>query len=144
MRYGARLILSKCSLPDLPLWIRAYLILPDHRCFCNSSDISRTILLLYSDQLCPQLSFNNFFFFCCFHGVMAQFEIIKHKFPYQTTLHVHLCGFQITHGGKKRTTCQRTYYHGTTNHSGYLWQLELLQLRDIPAWNKYGLKYCKT
>ena len=33
----------------------------------------------------------------CFRGVMASFELVKHKFANVTVLHVHLCGFQIIH-----------------------------------------------
>ena len=47
-------------------------------------------------------------------GIMAQRELVK------TTLYVHLCGFQIAHKVNQCTMCQRTNYHNTTNHSGYL------------------------
>ena len=61
---------------------------------------------------------NNCFFtictkcvFHCFHSVMAQFELIK--FMNYTTLHVYLCGFQITYKVKQGRMCQYTNYRGT-------------------------------
>ena len=57
--------------------------------------------------------------------------------PVQThkTLHVYLCGFQITHGVKQYTACQYTNYRDTTNYSGYFPWLELLWSCDIHAPN---------
>ena len=43
--------------------------------------------------------------FGCFHGIVAW-----------TMLHIHLCGFQITHV-VKQCTCQCISYHDTTNHT---------------------------
>ena len=43
---------------------------------------------------------------------MARFEHIKHNYPNQITLHVHLCSFQSI-------TCQRTNYYDTTKPSRY-------------------------
>ena len=60
---------------------------------------------------------------------------IKHKFLNYTELHVHLCGFQITHGTKQCTMCQHIKYHNTTNNSGYLPQLDLVWSCDIHAAN---------
>ena len=57
---------------------------------------------------------------------MAEFELVNHKFPNQTTLHIHLCGFQIIHGMK-----QCINYHNNSNSSKYLPQLELLWSHDI-------------
>ena len=53
------------------------------------------------------------------------------KFSNSTTLHVHLCGFQITHGLKQWTQCQRTCYHKNTNYSGYLtmWHMHHLLVK---------------
>ena len=34
----------------------------------------------------------------CFHSSLAKFELIKPKFLNSTTLHNHLCYFQIKHG----------------------------------------------
>ena len=45
-------------------------------------------------------------------------KLIKCKIPNLTNLYIHLCGFQINHGVKQCTICQRTNYHNTTNHSG--------------------------
>ena len=70
MKYRACLILSECYSLDLLLWIGvqlrnqrflAYLALPDRRCFCNLSEISRTIWLLYCDQLYCNLSYSKCF-----------------------------------------------------------------------------------
>ena len=58
--------------------------------------------------------------------------------------HVHQYGFQITHGMKQCTMCQRTNFHDTINHDEYLPRLELLRWRDINAKNEYASKYCKT
>ena len=69
--------------------------------------------------------------FGCFHGVIAQFEFLKHKFLNLTSLHVHLCSFHIIHEVKQCATCQRINYRDTTDHSGCIPQLELLQSRDI-------------
>ena len=60
--------------------------------------------------------------FGCF---IAQFKLVKNKFPNLTTLLVHLTGFQIKLGMKQLTICQRTNYPDITN-SGYLSQLERL------------------
>ena len=73
--------------------------------------------------------------FRCFRGVLAQFEIVKHKLPCYTKLLVHLGGFQITQRMKKCTTCQQTNYRDTTNHSEYLSQLELLRSHNKRAAN---------
>ena len=53
-----------------------YLILPDRRDSCNSSEISWSIFLVDSDQLRLHLTHNKFF--GCFRGVMAPFELVKH------------------------------------------------------------------
>ena len=63
--------------------------------------------------------------FGCICGVKAQFELVNHKFTNLTMLHIPLCGFQCTHGGKQCLTCQHTNYQDTTNHNGYLEQLQL-------------------
>ena len=47
-------------------------------------------------------------------------------------------------GVKQCTTCQRTNYHNTTNHSRYLSRLELLQSRDINDAHLHVPKYSKT
>ena len=65
------------------------------------------------DQLHLQLSHSKYFGY--FHGVMTQFEIVKHKFSIETTFHVNLCSFQITHEVKQCTTWQRD----TNNLIGY-------------------------
>ena len=61
--------------------------------------------------------------FGCFHDVMAQFELVKHR----TTLHIHL------YGVKPCTSCQRTNYHDTTNYIGYY----PLQIELCPWCNGY-------
>ena len=50
--------------------------------------------------------------FGCFHGVMAQFKLIKHKLISAI--------FKIIPEVKQHSTCQRTDYHETTDYSGYL------------------------
>ena len=62
--------------------------------------------------------------------LMAHFKLLKYKFPNYTTLYVHLCSFQISHG-VKHCMFQCTNYHDTTNHNGYPSQLELLQSLDM-------------
>ena len=66
-------------------------------------------------------------YFC---GVRVEFELVKHNFPNQTTLHVDLCDFQIPYGVKKCSMCQHTNYHDTTNHNGSLPWTELLWSSD--------------
>ena len=68
MTFSVCLILSKCCLPDLPLWQEkyfffffTYLTLPDCRGSCNPSKISLTIWLLYCDQICLHLTHNKWF-----------------------------------------------------------------------------------
>ena len=61
-------------------------------------------------------SFTQQMFFGCFQGIMAQFELIKHKFL-NSTVALNLCGFQITQGVKQCTTCQFPNYHDTTCYS---------------------------
>ena len=78
--------------------------------------------------------------FGCFHSAVAQLELIKHKFPNSTTLHVYLCGFQIADGVKQCTTYQCTNYYNATNHVRCLSWFELHQSRDIRATNKHLLK----
>ena len=73
--------------------------------------------------------------FSCFCDIVAQFKLIRHKFPSLTTLHIHLCSFQITNGVKHCTSYQHTNYHNTTNNSRYLSGLELLQFHHIHASN---------
>ena len=48
------------------------------------------------------------------------FQLIKHKFLYQTTLHIYLCSFQITYR-KSNAQCQCTNYHSRCdlNSFGY-------------------------
>ena len=46
-----------------------------------------------------------FSYFC---GVMVGFELIRHKFPNLTPLHVHLYVFQITHGVNQCRTSEHT------------------------------------
>ena len=58
--------------------------------------------------------------FGCFHGTMALFEFIKHKFLNLTLLYIYVCSFQITQGVKQSTSCQHTNYYDITKHSGYL------------------------
>ena len=53
-------------------------------------------------------------FWGSFHGIMALFKLIKHKFLNLSMLHIHLCSFQITHAMKQCTMCQHTNYHNTT------------------------------
>ena len=43
-----------------------------------------------------------------FDGVIAQFEVVRQKFPNLSTLNIHLCSFQITHGVNQCTKCQRS------------------------------------
>ena len=93
---------------------------------------NRLVTGLWSTALSPLMPQ---MFFGCFCVVMTQCELKKHKFQNQTTLHIYLCSFQITHGGKQCTTCQSTNYHNTTIHNWYLLQLELLRSRDIWAAN---------
>ena len=58
--------------------------------------------------------------FGCFHNVIVQFELIKHKLLHKTMLHVHLYGFQITHRLKQCIVCECINYHNITKFSGYL------------------------
>ena len=91
----------------------------DHWGSCNPSKISWTIWLPYGDRLYLHLSHNKYFWL--FHsGITVQFKLAKHKFLNETTLPVHLCGFEITHGKKQCRTCQHTNYHNTTNHIWFL------------------------
>ena len=85
-RCWARLILFKCYLLNFPLWLEAwgwnpwfsvYLTLLDHQGSCKSNEIFRTIWLLY---YAPS-PFAQQTFFGCFHRIMAQFELVMHKFP---------------------------------------------------------------
>ena len=73
----------------------------------------------FSNQQHLHLSHNK-----CFslplRGVMASFELVKHIFLNQLTLHVHLNGFQISHRLEQCTTCQRISYHDATKHNWYL------------------------
>ena len=48
--------------------------------------------------------------FSCFHSIMAQFELVKHKFLNYITLCIHLCGFWITLKMKQYMTCQFSNY----------------------------------
>ena len=64
--------------------------------------------------------------FGCFHDVMTRFEPVKHRFLNQTILHVRLCGCWNILRIKQCTTCQRTNFHDTTNHSRYLSRFKLL------------------
>ena len=55
-------------------------------------------LTLQSSGYCVAIN-RNFTFhttniFGCFHNVMAQFQLVRHKFLNSMTLHVHLCSFQ--------------------------------------------------
>ena len=86
MRCQNYLILLECYWIDLPPWLEAqlqnlqflaYLTLPDCRGSCSPSEISSTVWLLYCTapfNFCTRIVFG------CFHSVMAQFELIKHKF----------------------------------------------------------------
>ena len=91
------------------------LTFPDHQGSCNPSNISWTIWLLYCDQLCLHLLYNKcFLIFGCFYGIIAQSKLVKHKFLNQTTLHIHLWGFWITHREKQCTSepvSQLPWYH---------------------------------
>ena len=66
-----------------------------------------------------------------FYDVMAQFELVMHKFLNFTTLHIHLYGFQILHAMKQYTICWCTNYHDSTNHSWSFSRLELLWSHDM-------------
>ena len=66
--------------------------LPDHLGSCNLSKICWAIWLPYCT-----VTFLTTNIFGCFCSIMAQFELVKQKFSNWTPLHIHLCGFQITH-----------------------------------------------
>ena len=76
-------------------------------------DLARSLRFL-------QLKKQNFFYttnvFGWFQGDMAKFELVKHKFPKEIMLCVHLCNFQILNR-MKQCTYQSTNYHHITNHS---------------------------
>ena len=64
--------------------------------------------------------------------VSIAFDLIKHKFLNWSTLHIHLCSFQITHKVKQCTTFLCSNYHSTTNHSTYFSWCEL----HVPKYGK--------
>ena len=72
---------------------------------CNPNEISWTII-----NCAPTFRTANIFAF-----LFGQDRLVKHKLSNKSTLHIHLCGFQITHWKKQSTTCQRINYHQTTN-----------------------------
>ena len=61
--------------------------------------------------------------FDCFHGVMAQYKFVKHKF----SNYIGHLSVQLSYMEWNKTMCQ------CTNYSGYLPWLELLRSRDICA-----------
>ena len=65
--------------------------------------------------------------YSCFFGVMTQFELVKQEFLNLATLHAQLCSFKITHGMNQWTTCERTNYQDTINHTRYILRLELFR-----------------
>ena len=133
-------LLSRFTFSDLGHRLRIYCLhLPGHAWFSMFLQPKQKIF----DQLCLHLWHGKKKIFCCFCRIMAQFELMEHKFRNLTVLHFPLHGFQITHGAKWCTTCQNTIYHDTTSHIVYLLWLELLQSCDIRAKNMYP-KYCET
>ena len=77
--------------------------MPDRWGSCKVSKISWTIWFLFWDQLhLHLLPTTNLFGYL--GAVMAQFKLMKNKFPNETTLHFHMSGFQIKR--VKKCTCE--------------------------------------
>ena len=76
--------------------------------------------------------------FCCFRGVMTQFELVL-----ELDYIAHLSRWLSNHYVKHYTTCQHTNYQDTTSPSGFLSRLKLLQSRNVCAAKYREPKYCK-
>ena len=137
VRCQAHLILSEYYSPDLSLWLMhvfgihgfrptwPWLII-EVRNFFN-----HLVTVLWSTAPWPLRTTNVFGYFRKFWHY-TQFEFVKHKFHGSTSLHVHLNGFQITHGVKQCTTGQRTKNnYNTTKHTAF----KLLRSRNINVAN---------
>ena len=69
-------LITESAWPQYPCF-KAYMIFPDHWDSGNPREISSTNWLLYCDKFHLHLSCNIFGYF---HGIMAQFKLIKHTF----------------------------------------------------------------
>ena len=124
LKCWAFLIFSEYHSPDLSLWLGVWV----HGLRIHGFMLAWSCLIikvhailkkiLESSHYCTVINY--------FHYVMAHFNLMKQKFLNWTTLHIHLCGFQITLWMKQCTIDQHTNYLDTTNHSGYFWWFELL------------------
>ena len=96
VRCWVHLILSEYNSPDLAIyaWSTAseymVLVLPD---LTWLSQFLRTLVkFLEPPGYCTVINYA-FTFYGCFHSIMIQFEPMKHHFPNETILHIHLCNF---------------------------------------------------
>ena len=53
--------------------------------------------------------------------ILVPSMVLWQKFPNYNILHVHLCGYQITHGMKQCATCRCTNYYDTINHGASIY-----------------------
>ena len=86
-------------------------IKPEQNSFCS---FGYCTVISYIFSICTANAFG------CFCGVMVQFELVKDKFQNLISLHSHMWCFQITHGLRQCTKCQRTTFYKTTNHTQVL------------------------
>ena len=123
-------VLSLLDLAWSPRLLQPKQNFPNHLVTVKWSTLTALWLSFNSQTLvyCDQLHLNLSYKFLV--ASVAQFELVMHKFPNKTTLHIHLCGFPITHNMKQCTTCQHTDYHDTTNNRENFPQLQLLQSHD--------------